>query len=575
MKKIFLLVICACQLFVATAQKNAPKWLEKQRKAIVSITTYGSNNQVLNTGTGFYVSETGDLLASYKLFKSAQSAMVTDTDGKTFPVSAIIGADDMYGVIKVKVGGVKKVPFLTIASEPVAEQSTAYMVPYVAGKNGTFKSGPVTEVSTLKEPYGYYKVGIPFESVLVEAPLLTENGEVFGLSQEDAGGSKEHIYAVSAGYINTLRVASMDLLSSTYSSIGIKKLWPEDVDQAQISLFLMSSAMDGEKYLETLNDFIATFPNSPEGYLSRSQYYANGRKALAATPAEEADYLRKAMADMDIAIRNIPDKGEALYNKAKLIYNVAVTDTTLTDENWKVPAAMAVLQEAIKENDQPYIRQFEGDIYFTSGDYEKAYESYMLVNESDKPTPASFYWAAKAKENTPGPNVFEIITLLSGAIDISIENPNEETLVFLLERAEYRMQVMQYDEVIKDYDTYYELVKGQVDDSFFYYREQAKFRKGDMAEALIDIREALKRAPDNAIYLAEEASVLVRMEKYEEALKSINKAIALEPEFASCYRLKGLCYVRQGQKAEGCTAFQKAKELGDPVVDRLIKEHCQ
>ena len=34
-------------------------------------------------------------------------------------------------------------------------------------------------------------------------------------------------------------------------------------------------------------------------------------------------------------------------------------------------------------------------------------------------------------------------------------------------------------------------------------------------------------------------------------------------------------YVRQGKKAEACEAFNKAKELGDPVVDKLIKEHCK
>ena len=38
---------------------------------------------------------------------------------------------------------------------------------------------------------------------------------------------------------------------------------------------------------------------------------------------------------------------------------------------------------------------------------------------------------------------------------------------------------------------------------------------------------------------------------------------------------EGICYVRQGKKAEACEAFNKAKELGDPVVDKLIKEHCK
>ena len=68
---------------------------------------------------------------------------------------------------------------------------------------------------------------------------------------------------------------------------------------------------------------------------------------------------------------------------------------------------------------------------------------------------------------------------------------------------------------------------------------------------------------------------MVRQQKHEEALKSLDQALALAPDFGACYRLRGVCYVRLGKKAEACEAFNKAKELGDPLAERLIKEHCQ
>ncbi len=119
------------------------------------------------------------------------------------------------------------------------------------------------------------------------------------------------------------------------------------------------------------------------------------------------------------------------------------------------------------------------------------------------------------------------------------------------------------------------MLNGTVDDSFYYYREQAKFRSGDMPGALEDIQTALKMKPQDPNYLAEEASVYIRMEKYDDAIKSLDQAIAIAPDFASCYRLKGICFVRQNKKTEACDIFQKAKELGDPLVNRLIREHCQ
>ena len=77
------------------------------------------------------------------------------------------------------------------------------------------------------------------------------------------------------------------------------------------------------------------------------------------------------------------------------------------------------------------------------------------------------------------------------------------------------------------------------------------------------------------VHYAEEASIYVRQQKYEDALKSIERAIAIAPDFGACYRLRGVCCVRLKKKTEACEAFNKAKELGDPLAGKLIKEHCK
>ena len=105
--------------------------------------------------------------------------------------------------------------------------------------------------------------------------------------------------------------------------------------------------------------------------------------------------------------------------------------------------------------------------------------------------------------------------------------------------------------------------------------EQAKFRAGDLEGALKDIQAAIQGSPSTPDYYAEEASIYVRQQKYEEALKSIERAIAIAPGFGACYRLRGVCYVRLEKKTEACEAFNKAKELGDPLAGKLIKEHCK
>ncbi|MDH6311760.1 tetratricopeptide (TPR) repeat protein [Parabacteroides sp. PFB2-10] len=573
-RKISLLMLAACVTLLATAQGKAPKWLEKQRKALLTVSTYGKDNQRLQTGTAFFVSETGEALSGYKLFRGAERAEVTDTDGKIYPVTAILGADDMYEVIRFQVETAKKVPYLSIATEPLANETKIYVVPYTREKKGSFKEGNITEVNKLKDPYAYYKTSIPFESV--NLPLLTEDGEVFALMQDDTAGDTNISYGVSAGYANSLRVTSLDALSRTYSSIGIRKAWPEDIEQAEVMLMIMSTGKTASEYLELINDFITAFPTAPEGYLNRASHYAHNRTLFSQEKGEIAQaYLDKAIADWETASRQTDNKANVLFNKARVVFEMAAADTTLTQKEWTIAGAMNTLKDAIELDDQPSYRQLEGDMYFTLGIYDMAYDSYTKVNESELASSLSYYMAAKSLEQIAGTNISELIALLDKAIEKSLKVPSEETLTYILERIDMKISLSQHEEAVKDYDLYYDLTGGNVGDNFYYLREQSKFRSADYAGAMEDIQKAQQMAPDNPNYIAEMASIYMRQENYTEALTTLEKALALAPEFNSCYRLKGVCLVRLNKKAEACEAFAKAKELGDPVVDRLIREHCK
>lgn len=575
MKRLLLLLILCSFTLSITAQKNAPKWLDKQRKAIVSVSTYANDGSLLNKGTGFFISETGEALSGYLLFKGAAKAVVTDTDGKEYPVVSILGADELYDVIKFKVTVPKKTPYLSVASDPLPNGGKAYAVPYSAGKTGLSQAGIITEVSKLKDTYSYYKTTIPFASEqYLNAPVFNESGQVFGLMQEDAAGKKEVSYAVSAGYVNNLSISSVDMLNNTYTQIGIDKAWPSDADQANIALYLLSSSQPPLKYIETLNNFIATFPTSPYGYSNRASFYARNRILLSPQMDAQAA-LNKAAEDLVMEEKYTQDKSEALYNKAQLQFDVALNDTTLSDTFWTLPAAMNTIQQAIASADKSYYRMLEGDIYFTQGAYESAYDSYMKVNASPEASPTSYHRAAQALDAIPGTPIVDIIALLDQAIEKAGTAINNDILAYLLERIDYKLQLMQYDEAIADYNLYAEWLDGQVGDNFYYLREQAKFKAGDFSGALVDIQQALRIDRNNPNYLAEEASVYIRLENHADALKSIDSALAIAPDFASCYRLKGICQVRQNKNKEACDSFAKARELGDPYVNRLIREHCK
>ena len=137
------------------------------------------------------------------------------------------------------------------------------------------------------------------------------------------------------------------------------------------------------------------------------------------------------------------------------------------------------------------------------------------------------------------------------------------------------MNAEQYRAAMLDYDTYFNAVSGQVNDVFYYYREQAAIKARQYQRALDDIAKAIELNPKELTYRAEQAVVNLRVGRYEEALKALDEALAVDPKYAEAYRIMGICQIQMKKQEEACASFAKAKELGDTNVDELIKKDCK
>ncbi|MDR0796775.1 MAG: serine protease [Tannerella sp.] len=567
MKKYFVFLLSVCTLNIQ-AQSNLPRWVESARKAVFTIEAVDNKGNT-RKGNGFFIQSTGEAVSDYTLFNGAIQATVTDTEGRKMQVGSVIGADNVYNVIRFKVTVPRSVPFLTIASSMPVTGIEAWLVPPAME---SVQKGAIEEISKIMDVHDYFKINIPLTSAQVSLPLLTEKGEVFALTQADASG-KNKTYGISLSYIQSLRITSKDILGKTYSSIGIRSGWAENVDEAQVALFFLSSQQDAPTYLETLNDFIQTFPNLADGYLSRASHYANFRNELAESQTDRMRLLELAMDDLNMSLKKNPKEDEGLYNQAKLIYEVLLTDSTVISKFWNIRTASEKLQHAINLNDFPVYRQLEGDIAFLQGDFQKAHDLYMHVNQSPYASSLSFYLATRTRLLLPDVNPSELISLMDSAVMKSMAIPSEAA-AYIQESIDLKMQYGQYDAAVKDYDLLSRILSGNVGDVFYYYREQAKFRAGDFDGALMDIETAISLSPQEPLYYAEEASIYLRKQDPARAQQSVEKSLALDPEFTASHRLLGICLLRQQKKDDACKAFQKAMELGDPVAGKLIEDNC-
>lgn len=567
MRKMKMILAMSLCLLAQWTMAQAPKWVEKAKHAVFSVVTYDKNDQILNTGNGFFVTEDGVALSDYTLFKGAQRAVIIDNEGRQMPVLNIMGADDMYDVVKFRVGIEKKVTALPIATRQPAAGTLVYLLPYSTQKGRTCTTGHLKSADKVEGNYLYYTLELPLKDKMISCPLTDAEGAVFGLAQKSSGQDTATIcYAVDARYAMDQKISALSYNDETLTNIGIKKALPDTEEQALIFLYMASTQLTPEKYMEVLNDYIEQYPNSTDGYIRRATQ-------LLSTSQDEAT-LKQVAADMDQALKVASQEEAVRFDRAKLIYNYMLTNPATPNEDWSFDKALEEIQQAIDLQALPVYVQLKGDILFAKQDYPGALAAYEKVNHSDMASPTSYFSAAQTKEMMKAPAT-EVLALMDSCIALCPQPYTNTTGPYLLARAQALLNANQARKAMLDYDAYYKAMNGNVNAAFYYYREQAAIQARQYQRALDDLAKAIELAPDELLYRAELAVVNIRVGRSEEAIRILQEALKIEPEYAEAYRLMGQAYVQLKKKDEACESFAKAKELGDPNVDALIEKHCK
>ena len=568
MKKILILPLLLFFL-IQGSMAQTPKWVEKAKRAVFSVVTYDKNDKMLNTGNGFFVSEDGLALSDYTLFKGAERAVVITSEGKQMPVSLILGANDMYDVIKFRVAITeKKVPALIVAKTAPAVGADAWMLPYSTQKSIACVTGKVKEVSKVAGEYHYYTLGMQMKDKMVSCPVMNAEGQVFGIAQKSSGiDTVTTCYAAGAAFAMAQKISALSLGDAALKKIGIRKGLPETEDQALVYLFMASSSLSGDDYEKLLDDFIRQFPANADGYLRRANYYAAKGK-------DDQTWYDKAVVDFNQALKVAQKKDDVYYNIGKLIYAYQLSKPEKTYKDWTYDTALQNVRQAIAIDPLPIYIQMEGDILFAQQDYAGALAAYEKVNASNIASPATFFSAAKTKELAKG-DPKEVVALMDSCIARCPQPITADFAPYLLERAQMNMNAGQPRNAMLDYDAYHTAVKGEVNDVFYYYREQAALKARQFQRALDDIVKAIEMNPTDLTYQAEHAVVNLRVGRYEEAIQILNNILKADPKYAEAYRLLGLCQIQLKKTDEACGNFKKAKELGDPNVDELITKYCK
>jgi len=545
-------------LLMAAAVMAQPNWVKKATKSVFTLKTFGSDGTLIGSAGGFFIGEDGEAVSSFTPFKGASTAVVIDAQGKEIPVACMLGANETYDVAKFRVNAKKTAP-LTIAPTNASENTAVWLLPYRETK--TLPQGTVRKAETFRDNYAYYTVALNMPEGTVSCPLMNEAGEVVGLMQQPYKQGDSLSYAVSALFADSLKISGLSINDATLRSTFIKKDLPKELDQALLTLYVGQASVDSATYVEMLEDFIARFPNAPDGYTYRAQIATGDRRF--------ADAAR----DMEQAIKVAEKKDEAHFNYSKIIYQKELFMSQDAYADWSFDKALEEAREAERLQPQPIYRHQQAIILYAQKKYAEAADIYATLYDSDLRSAELFYEASRCKaalKDTLGQ-----IALLDSCVAMFNQPYLKEAAPYILARAQVLLDANQYRKAVNDLNEYEKLMQTTVNANFYYLRFQAEVGGRLFQQALDDIDQAIRMDPQYDLYYAEKASLQVRVGMRDEAIETAKECIKVAPDHSDGYLFLGLAQCLKGEKEEGLKNLKKARELGDTQADTFIEKYSK
>lgn len=535
-----------------------PSWVKKASKSVFTLKTFGPDGSLQASSLGFFVGTGGEAVGPFTPFKGAQRAVVIDASGKEMAVECMLGANETYDVAKFRVAGGKTQP-LEIAGGRQAAGAEVWLLPYREMKR--VPQGTIRKAETFNSRYDYYTVALQMPDDAVGAPLLTADGQVVGVMQQPASSKDTLSYAVSALFADSLAINGLSINDRTLRLTGIKKALPADESQALLSLYMGVSSLDSVTYATMVDDFIDQFPKSHEGYLYKAQLEANAHHYA------EADRL------VAQALKVTKKADEVHYSYSRLIYQKAMTHPEIDYAPWTLDASLEEARKAYASDAQPIYMQQQAYVLYAQQHYAEASAVYDQLFATSLRSPELFYEASRCKQmarDTVGQ-----LALLDSCVAQFSRPYLKDAAPYLLARSQVLAESGQYRAAVADLNDYEQLMAAQVNAQFYYLRFQYEVNGRLFQQALNDINKAITMEPQNAGFLAEKASLEVRVGLYDEAVATAQEVIRIAPDNSDGYLFLGVSQCLKGQKAEGVKNLQKAQELGDPQAAELIEKYSK
>lgn len=535
-----------------------PAPVKKAAQSVFTLTTYNADGTIHSSTRGVFTGNAGEAIAMWHPFQGATKAVIIDAKGKQYDVDAMLGVSENYDVCRFRIKGYNNASTALPLTTDNTAASTVYLVGYDL-KKPEIKSIAPLRTEKFMTNYNYYVFkDVDVSGSMLGCPVVNAAGQLLGIVQRPDDGGEA--FSADARLTTTFKLYGLSINDQTLRATGIRTALPSDEKEASLMLVLAASMTDSTRYNEYIDDYIHYFPTSTDGYNARASQLVNNRKLAEADDMLQTEVKRSAKKDI------------AYSNYSALVYNACVLRVDTTFTKWNLDKAYDLAGEAYKLNAQPAYQHQQAQVLYAQKKYKEAADLLTALQKTDLgKTGEIYYETAQCKAQLKAPKT-EIMALLDSAVNVQ---KGTASAPYVLARGNQYNADGNYRKAFLDYLTYDSLMNYNASADFYYTKYKCEMKIRQYQPALNDIAHAIVLTRTEPVYYAEMASLQLRVNKLEDAVKTCDLALTIKgaDQISDLFIIKGIALCELKKTTEGLEALKKAQELGDNRAEGLIKKY--
>lgn len=550
----------------ATAQDNLPALVAKIQPSVVTIITYGKDGKELATGSGFFVTATGQIVTNNHVIRGAYRIKAKTNDGSIIPAKQIDNRD--------KEGDLALITFDTgIAT--IAPLQVSDVLPQVGERvivvgsplgflTQTVSDGIVSAVRNIPGFGNILQITAPISHGSSGSPVVNMKGEVIGVASAQSIEGQNLNFAVASQKV----IALLPRMTATPPA----KLNEED-DVQRVRRYVRSveqyvEAHDKQKIvLADLSD--GTDEDSKPEWkqfadLEDMQKEDNGRNINGM-----ACVWRSDEGNINYVVFTIqsPSRDWVLYEE--YFFNNEGSTVAIKRDFRTIPGKFKAVREKVFSDSGASLQETEKFFNLKSGSPMKRLPESSRIYEVKSHDYGSIYelpfWDILSKDDDSYTKGFQFV--LAGEYEKALpflkeatrQNKDNADAWFEMGFCLGELQRFQEGE-----EAYQRVVKINAQ----YPNAECNLGVASVAlekplEAIGHFQKSIKFEPQNATANYNLGAIYNNLGWYMESIEPLKRAIQIDPQFSAAYNELGLVYFRLGRFQDAASEYKQAIAL-DP-----------